>query len=83
MQTDTEHDDDQEEDEAFLRRLIRPEEDRRRTTVPWSGGYRWFRSPNVIPIEQWRNRRDRGTASPPKKKKPPPQASCDPMETIH
>jgi hypothetical protein len=69
----TDHDD-EEEDEAFLRRLIRPEEDRRRTTVPWFGGYRWFRSPNVVPLEQWRDKRDRAIAPPPKKK-PPPQAA--------
>jgi hypothetical protein len=35
-----------EDDEAFLRSLIRPEEDRRRLhpELPWRGGYRWFRS---------------------------------------
>lgn len=45
-------------DEAFLRQLVRPEEDRRRYThVPWIGGFRWFRSPNVIPIERWRSNR--------------------------
>jgi hypothetical protein len=43
------------EDEAFLRKIIFPEEDRHLfTSTPWRGGYRWFRSPNVIPIEQWR-----------------------------
>lgn len=64
----------EEEDEAFLRRLIRPEEDRRRYTIaPWSGGYRWFRSPNVVPIEQHRSRRrPAGACSP---KKDPPQAA--------
>jgi hypothetical protein len=67
MQTGIECDDEG-EDEAFLRRLIRPEEDRRRTTVPWSGGYRWFRSPNVVPLEQWRAKRQRRyIASPPKR----------------
>jgi hypothetical protein len=46
---------DLEEDEAFLRRIIFPEEDRNLfTSTPWRGGYRWFRSPNVVPIEQWR-----------------------------
>jgi hypothetical protein len=50
-----EAEDQDEEDEAFLRRLIFPEEDRRLfTTTPWRGGFRWFRSPNVVPIEQWR-----------------------------
>jgi hypothetical protein len=51
--------DPEEEDEAFLRRIIFPEEDRRLyTTAPWHGGYRWFRSPNIIPIEQWRSKPD-------------------------
>ena len=27
------------------------------TPLPWTGGFRWFRSPNVIPIEQWRTKR--------------------------
>ena len=45
------------EDEAFLRRFTVPEEDRRLyTSTPRSGGYRWFRSPNVIPIERERSR---------------------------
>jgi hypothetical protein len=39
----------------FLRTITFPEEDRARWTArAWSGGYRWFRSPNVIPIEQFR-----------------------------
>jgi hypothetical protein len=25
------------------------------------GGYRWFRSPNIIPIEQWRRKKVQGT----------------------
>lgn len=47
------------DDEAFMRSLIRPEEDRRRLypTVPWEGGFRWFRSPNVVPIERYRQAR--------------------------
>jgi hypothetical protein len=45
----------EEDDEAFLRRLIFPEEDRHVfTTTPWGGGYRWFRSPNVICLEKVR-----------------------------
>jgi hypothetical protein len=46
----------QDAEHAFWRKLILPEEDRRRLmAVDWDGkGYRWFRSPNVIPIEQWR-----------------------------
>ena len=45
-----------EDDEAFLRSLIRPEEDRRllHPELPWQGGYRWFRSANVIPMERYR-----------------------------
>lgn len=40
------------DEHAFWRKLILPQEDRR---TPWEGkGYRWFRSPNIIPIEQWR-----------------------------
>ena len=47
ISTEEEEDD----DEALLRSLIRPEEDRRRLhpELPWRGGYRWFRSANVIP----------------------------------
>jgi hypothetical protein len=45
-----------EREHAFWRRLILPEEERR---TPWLGtGYRWFRSPNVIPLEQWRIRKN-------------------------
>jgi hypothetical protein len=42
----------------FWRRLVLPEEDKLKYALPlWDGiGYRWFRSPNVIPIEQWRRR---------------------------
>jgi hypothetical protein len=43
------------EDENFLRRVVLPEEDRRRYGVPWSGGYRWFRSPNVIDLWHYRS----------------------------
>src|SRR5262245_32491370 len=40
------------DEDAFWRKLILPQEDRQ---TPLEGkGYRWFRSPNVIPIEQWR-----------------------------
>jgi hypothetical protein len=42
------------QDESFLRSLVFAEEDRYRfTTAPWRGEYRWFRSPNVVPIEHW------------------------------
>jgi hypothetical protein len=44
-----------EEAHAFLRRLVLPEEDRARfTSARWQGEYRWFQSPNVIPIEKLR-----------------------------
>jgi hypothetical protein len=40
------------DEDTFWRKLILPQEDRE---TPWNGkGYRWFRSLNVIPIEQWR-----------------------------
>ena len=46
------------DDEVLLRRYVIPEEDRpRRTTAAYSGGYRWFRSANVVGMEQYR--RDR------------------------
>ena len=46
---------DRENDEAFLRSMTFPEEDRRLfTTAPWKGEFRWFRSPNVVPIERYR-----------------------------
>lgn len=43
------------EDDTFWRRFTLPQEDRE---WPWDGiGYRWFRSANVIPLEQERRRR--------------------------
>jgi hypothetical protein len=45
------------EAEAFLRTIVPPEEERRLyTSAPWSGGFRWFKSENVIPIERYRRR---------------------------
>jgi hypothetical protein len=42
---------------SFMRRFVVPEEDRHLFTArPWDGEYRWFRSPNVIPIERYRRR---------------------------
>ena len=42
-------------DEEFLRQVVFAEEDRHLfTTAPWHGGFRWFRSANVVPIEHWR-----------------------------
>jgi hypothetical protein len=48
----------EDDDEAFMRSLTRCEEDRRRLypSTPWDGGFRWFRSPNVIPLEKFRGR---------------------------
>jgi hypothetical protein len=44
--------------EEFLQRFTWPEEDRCKfTTAPWSGGYRWFRSPNVVCLERYRARK--------------------------
>ena len=38
---------------SFWRKLVLCEEDRRQLIPwrPWVAGYRWFRSPNVVPIE--------------------------------
>ena len=44
-----------EKEEAFWQRLCLPEEERR-WIRDWEGGYRWFRSPNVIPLERYRDR---------------------------
>jgi hypothetical protein len=39
----------------FVRKILLPEEDRARLTgARWEGGYRWFRSPNVICLEKAR-----------------------------
>jgi hypothetical protein len=46
-----------EDDEAFMRNLVIPEEDRfKYISKPWAGEYRWFRSPNVVCLEHYRNR---------------------------
>ena len=43
------------EEEAFWQKLLLPEDDLRRQDCPRvPGGYRWFRAPNVIPIERWK-----------------------------
>jgi hypothetical protein len=46
-------------DETFWQRLVLPEEERQCLFPETArrGGYRWFRSPNVVPIEQWRRRK--------------------------
>jgi hypothetical protein len=55
----TRRNDDDEDDDMFLRRLIPCEEDRRQLypTAVWTGGYRWFRSSNIIDLEAHRSRR--------------------------
>jgi hypothetical protein len=56
-----------EETEAFMRSMVLPEEDRRRyTTAPWQGGYRWFRSANVVCLEHYRRRRRENPPTPPR-----------------
>ena len=46
---------------AFARTIIPPEEDRARLPLPpWNGGYRWFRSANVICLEKARRLRVEG-----------------------
>jgi hypothetical protein len=41
----------------FWQRRVLPEEERRRLYLgmPWTGSYRWFRSPNVIDLWRYRN----------------------------
>ena len=45
-------------DDAFLQQLVMCEEDRLRhhPATQWAGGYRWFKSPNVIQLEIYRDR---------------------------
>ena len=44
-----------EEEHEFARSILLPEEDRRiLSPIPWQGGYRWFRSSNVICLEKAR-----------------------------
>ena len=41
--------------EEFMRMIHWPEEDRPHfTRRPYTGGYRWFRSPNIVCLEQAR-----------------------------
>jgi hypothetical protein len=47
-------------DEDWLRQWTVPEEDRLKyTSEPWRGEGRWFRSPSVICLETWRQRRSK------------------------
>jgi hypothetical protein len=44
------------QDANSLQRLTFAEEDRPRfTTAPWGGEYRWFRSANVVDLQQYRS----------------------------
>jgi hypothetical protein len=43
-----------EKEHLFWRALVLPEEDRMQRAMTPSMGYRWFRSDNITPIEQWR-----------------------------
>jgi hypothetical protein len=43
------------DEHSFARSITLPEEDRTRyTAARWEGGYRWFRSPNVVCLEKAR-----------------------------
>jgi hypothetical protein len=43
------------EDEEFLRKLTFCEEERLTlTAAKWAGEFRWFRSPNIVPLERYR-----------------------------
>jgi hypothetical protein len=53
-------------DDALMRAITFPEEDRRLfTAAGWQGEYRWFRSPNVVPLEHWRAKRESNQRPPP------------------
>jgi hypothetical protein len=51
-----------EDEHSFARTIVMAEEDRRplMPNTPWQGGYRWFRSPNVICLEKARRLRAMG-----------------------
>ena len=43
------------DEHSFARSVTLPEEDRaKHTSAGWQGGYRWFRSPNVVCLEKAR-----------------------------
>ena len=43
------------EDEEFLRKLTFCEEERLTlTATKWADEFRWFRSPNIVPLERYR-----------------------------
>jgi hypothetical protein len=41
-------------DKRFYQRFTLPEERKDRRSNEWSGGYRWFVSPNVVKLEECR-----------------------------
>jgi hypothetical protein len=41
--------------ETFWRRMILPEEERQLYPPQWNGSYRWFRSPNIVDLWQYRS----------------------------
>ena len=43
-----------EKEEAFWQKMVLPEEDRILIDAQWYGGYRWFRSENVVCLEHYR-----------------------------
>jgi hypothetical protein len=44
------------DESAFWQKLVLSEEERAPwTTVKWDRSYRWFQSPNVIPLERYRS----------------------------
>ena len=45
------------DNEEFYRRFTAPEE-RKQRIKPWCGGFRWFASENVLPLEQYRTEED-------------------------
>jgi hypothetical protein len=50
-------------DEDFMRECTLPVEDWPwDMRAAWRGGFRWFRSPNIVPIERYRQRRTGNTA---------------------
>jgi hypothetical protein len=54
--TTTQAKEDDEDGEAFMRSITWCQEDlmTRHPGVPWNGGYRWFKSPNIIPLERFK-----------------------------
>jgi DNA-binding GntR family transcriptional regulator len=48
--------------EAFYRRFTLPEERKNRasTSIEWRGTYRWFASPNVVKLEDYRQSGEMG-----------------------